>query len=51
MDCVAGLPPPCCALKAKLAGLAPMAGAAVTVRVTGTDAVAVPPSLKVIMPL
>jgi hypothetical protein len=34
-----------------LAGFAPIAGAAVTVRVTGTDMVVVPAALKVIIPL
>ena len=34
--CVAGLLPPCCAVKERLVGLAPITGAAVTVKVTGT---------------
>src|SRR5262245_22433516 len=48
---VAGLPPPWVAVNEMLVGFAPIAGAAVTVRVTGTDTVVVPGALKVIMPL
>ena len=46
---LAGLPPPCCAVKVRLVGLAPMAGgtgAAVTVKVTGTETVVVPVALR-----
>ena len=51
---VAGLAPPCVAVKAKLAGLALMAGgteAAVTVNVTGTVTVVAPVAVCVIKPL
>ena len=50
--CGAGLLPPCVAVKAKLVGLAPMAGgtgAAVTVKETGTVTVVAPGALRVII--
>jgi hypothetical protein len=49
---LAGLPPPCWAANEKLVGLVPMAGgagAAVTVKVTGTKTVVAPVALKVIV--
>jgi hypothetical protein len=46
-----GLPPPCWAVKEKLAGLAPIAGGAVTVKVTGTEIVVAPVALRVIIAL
>ena len=53
--CAAGLLPPCCAVKEKLAGLAPMAGgtgAAVMVKATGTVTGVTPvPPLRVTVPL
>ena len=48
------MPPPCIAVKAKLVGLAPMAGgrgAAVTVNVTGTVTGVVPVALRVMVAL
>ena len=51
--CVAGLLPPCVAVKERLMGLAPMAGgtgAAVTVKETGTEVTPAPP-LRVMVPL
>ena len=51
---VAGLLPPCWAVKDKLSGLAPMAGgtgAAVTVKDTGTETEVAPGALRVIIPL
>jgi hypothetical protein len=50
----AGLPPPCWAVKEKLAGLAPIAGgagAAVTENVTGSETGIAPVALRVIVPL
>ena len=51
--CVAGLPPPCWAVKERLVGLAPMAGgtgAAVTVNDTGTVTVGAPVALRLTVP-
>ncbi len=50
----AGLPPPCCAVKDRVVGLAPMlggTGAAITVKVTGTEVLLAPGALMVIVPL
>lgn len=51
---VAGLAPPCVAVKEKLAGLAPIAGGtgvAVTVNVTGTVTEEAPVALSITVPL
>jgi hypothetical protein len=48
---LAGFPPPCCAVNDRLVGLAPMAGGAVTVKVTGTVMVVAPVALRVIVVL
>jgi hypothetical protein len=51
---VAGLAPPCVAVKAKLAGLVPIAGdrgVAVTVNVTGTVTEEAPVALSITVPL
>ena len=51
---VAGLAPPCVAVKVKLVGLAPMVGgtgAVVTVNVTGTVSEEAPEALRVTVPL
>lgn len=52
--CEAGLPPPCCAEKDRLVGLVPMAGgagAAVTVKLTGTVTLVAPDALTVTLAL
>jgi hypothetical protein len=48
---VAGLAPPCMAVKESAAGLAPMAGSVATVKVTGTVTVVALGALRVIMSL
>jgi hypothetical protein len=50
----AGLLPPCCAVKDRVVGLAPILGgigAAATVKVTGTEVLLAPGALMVIVPL